>query len=106
MFLRLSYVGSISRINSSPSPSPPGSSINGRLRAVDHPGRAIGPGPRAVVWFQCCTMDCPDCFNPATHNALADCEADIESFGAKILSLGSGIEGLSLSGSQLVHRHA
>lgn len=26
-----------------------------------------GPGLRAVVWFQGCSLQCPNCFNPATH---------------------------------------
>jgi anaerobic ribonucleoside-triphosphate reductase activating protein len=29
--------------------------------------RANGPGLRAVVWFQGCSLRCPDCFNPVTH---------------------------------------
>jgi anaerobic ribonucleoside-triphosphate reductase activating protein len=29
--------------------------------------RANGPGLRAVVWFQGCSLQCPNCFNPSTH---------------------------------------
>ena len=28
---------------------------------------ANGPGARAVIWVQGCTLGCPGCFNPATH---------------------------------------
>ncbi|MEW6279296.1 MAG: 4Fe-4S single cluster domain-containing protein [Candidatus Eremiobacterota bacterium] len=29
--------------------------------------RANGPGLRAVLWFQGCSLGCPGCFNPETH---------------------------------------
>jgi len=30
-----------------------------------------GPGKRAVVWVQGCTLGCPGCFNPQTHSVAA-----------------------------------
>ena len=30
-----------------------------------------GPGKRAVVWVQGCSLGCPGCFNPQTHPAAA-----------------------------------
>ncbi|MGD0006352.1 MAG: 4Fe-4S cluster-binding domain-containing protein, partial [Anaerolineaceae bacterium] len=30
-----------------------------------------GPGKRSVVWVQGCTLNCPGCFNPQTHPAIA-----------------------------------
>jgi pyruvate-formate lyase-activating enzyme len=30
-----------------------------------------GPGLRAVLWVQGCSLGCPRCFNPATHSARA-----------------------------------
>ena len=38
-----------------------------RLHAFEPASRANGPGPRAAVWFQGCTLGCPGCFNPDTH---------------------------------------
>jgi anaerobic ribonucleoside-triphosphate reductase activating protein len=29
--------------------------------------RANGPGQRAVIWLQGCSLGCPGCWNPATH---------------------------------------
>jgi anaerobic ribonucleoside-triphosphate reductase activating protein len=29
--------------------------------------RANGPGRRAVLWFQGCTLNCPECWNQASH---------------------------------------
>jgi anaerobic ribonucleoside-triphosphate reductase activating protein len=37
------------------------------LHALIPASRANGPGLRAVVFFQGCTLGCPKCFNPATH---------------------------------------
>ena len=37
------------------------------IHATMTASRANGPGLRAVVWFQGCSLQCPSCFNPATH---------------------------------------
>ena len=37
------------------------------LHAMMAASRANGPGLRAVVWFQGCTLDCENCFNLSTH---------------------------------------
>ncbi|MBL0158851.1 MAG: radical SAM protein [Bryobacterales bacterium] len=37
------------------------------LHAFVPTSRANGPGPRAVVYFQGCTLNCSACWNPETH---------------------------------------
>ena len=37
------------------------------LHAMMATSRANGPGLRAVVWFQGCTLRCQNCFNESTH---------------------------------------
>jgi len=37
------------------------------LHALIPASRANGPGLRAVVFFQGCTLRCPGCWNPETH---------------------------------------
>src|SRR5437899_9265361 len=37
------------------------------LHAIIPASRANGPGLRAVLFFQGCTLGCEKCFNPATH---------------------------------------
>ena len=37
------------------------------LHAMMAASRANGPGLRAVVWFQGCTLKCRNCFNESTH---------------------------------------
>ncbi|MCX6623226.1 MAG: 4Fe-4S single cluster domain-containing protein [Acidobacteria bacterium] len=61
--------------------------------------RANGPGVRAVVWFQGCTLGCPGCFNPGTHDAGLGYEGDVESLAGLILAA-PGIEGVSISGGE------
>jgi anaerobic ribonucleoside-triphosphate reductase activating protein len=38
-----------------------------RLHGFVARSRANGPGIRAVVWTQGCTLGCPGCFNPGSH---------------------------------------
>lgn len=70
------------------------------LHAFEPASRANGPGLRAVVWFQGCTLRCPGCFNPATHDPNGGCQSDTEQLADEIIALGTGIEGLSISGGE------
>ena len=71
-----------------------------RIHAFEPGSRANGPGLRAVVWFQGCTLGCPGCFNPDTHDPAAGYDWDTETLAAKIVSLGTTIEGISVSGGE------
>jgi len=71
-----------------------------RVHAFEPVSRANGPGLRAVVWLQGCTLACPGCFNPATHAPDGGYESDTETLAAEILSLASKIEGVSISGGE------
>jgi anaerobic ribonucleoside-triphosphate reductase activating protein len=71
-----------------------------RLHAFEPTSRANGPGLRAVVWFQGCTLGCPGCFNPGTHDLQGGCDFDTETLVAKILALDTRIEGISISGGE------
>jgi len=59
-----------------------------------------GPGNRAVVWTQGCTLACPGCFNTATHSQKAGRLVPIRRLVEKILRLGDEIEGLTVSGGE------
>ena len=37
------------------------------IHAISHDTKVNGPGRRAMVHFQGCTLGCPACFNPDTH---------------------------------------
>ncbi|WP_428264981.1 4Fe-4S single cluster domain-containing protein [Haliangium sp.] len=71
------------------------------VHAIERRSRANGPGARYVVWFQGCSLGCPGCFNPGTHDpggggdsrTVADVVADI-------VAQGDAIEGVTLSGGE------
>lgn len=49
--------------------------------------------------MQGCTLGCPGCFNPTTHDAAGGRETTVEDLVAALSATG-GIEGLSLSGGE------
>lgn len=62
--------------------------------------RANGPGLRAVLWVQGCTLNCPGCFNPQTHSAKGGALVEVDDLFRDILALGDSIEGITLSGGE------
>ena len=42
--------------------------MNIRIHKILTGSYANGPGKRNAVWFQGCTLHCPGCFNPLTHD--------------------------------------
>ncbi len=74
--------------------------MNIRLHAFEPFSRANGPGLRAVVWFQGCTLGCTGCFNPTTHDPMGGYAYDTAQLAGDILALGNRIEGISISGGE------
>lgn len=75
-----------------------------RLHAVVPRSRANGPGERAVVWVQGCTLACPGCFNPETHRRGGE-EVATDTLVAELAALGDAalgdpIEGVTISGGE------
>jgi anaerobic ribonucleoside-triphosphate reductase activating protein len=68
-----------------------------RVHAIEPRSRANGPGARFVVWLQGCTLGCPGCFNPTTHDPLGGDERDVAELAAQIPD---DVEGLTLSGGE------
>jgi anaerobic ribonucleoside-triphosphate reductase activating protein len=62
--------------------------------------RANGPGLRAVVWVQGCTLACPGCFNPETHAVAGGQIWPVTDLFQCITDQGNQIEGLTLSGGE------
>jgi anaerobic ribonucleoside-triphosphate reductase activating protein len=78
-----------------------------RIHAFEPKSRANGPGARFVVWFQGCTLGCPGCFNPGTHDPAAGRAIAIdELIGELGRAAAAGIEGLSLSGGEPLQQPA
>jgi anaerobic ribonucleoside-triphosphate reductase activating protein len=62
--------------------------------------RVNGPGLRAVVWVQGCTLGCSGCFNPATHAASGEAQAP-EVVAARVVAAWTPDHmGLTLSGGE------
>jgi anaerobic ribonucleoside-triphosphate reductase activating protein len=70
-----------------------------RLHAFEPASRANGPGPRAVLWTQGCTLGCPGCFNPETHAFTGGEQVDADELAERVAGLG-GIEGVTVSGGE------
>jgi anaerobic ribonucleoside-triphosphate reductase activating protein len=62
--------------------------------------RANGPGARAVIWVQGCTLGCPGCFNPQTHRRDGGELVPVDDLFERIAALGNTIEGISVSGGE------
>jgi anaerobic ribonucleoside-triphosphate reductase activating protein len=52
-----------------------------------------------VVWLQGCTLGCPGCFNPGTHDRHGGYESGVESLAEQIAAA-PDIEGVSISGGE------
>ena len=55
-----------------------------RVHAIEPRSRANGPGARFVVWMQGCTLGCPGCFNPTTHDAAGGREVEVAEVAAQL----------------------
>jgi anaerobic ribonucleoside-triphosphate reductase activating protein len=76
-----------------------------RVHGVEPRSRANGPGARFVVWLQGCSLGCPGCFNPGTHDAAGGREVPVAELAAQLAAT-PGIEGLSLSGGEPLQQPA
>jgi anaerobic ribonucleoside-triphosphate reductase activating protein len=59
-----------------------------------------GPGKRAVIWVQGCTLGCPGCFNPLTHPTSGGKHWRVDRLVKLVLDQMNEIEGLTISGGE------
>jgi len=78
-----------------------------RVHAVAPRSRANGPGARLTIWVQGCTLACPGCFNPASHDPAGSANGGADSEDREVADLVEaalaerpGIEGVTLSGGE------
>jgi anaerobic ribonucleoside-triphosphate reductase activating protein len=62
--------------------------------------RANGPGLRAVIWVQGCSLGCPGCFNPQTHPRHGGEAVRVDDLLDELKTLEGQIEGLTISGGE------
>ena len=61
--------------------------------------RVNGPGSRTVLWVQGCSLGCPGCFNPRTHE-VHDTSATVASLLLELIAADPNAEGLTISGGE------
>ncbi len=71
-----------------------------RIHQRENASRANGPGQRAVIWTQGCTLACPGCFNPETHPNQTGQEVDVSELAEWVLAQSGALEGLTISGGE------
>ncbi|MBI2875876.1 MAG: radical SAM protein [Candidatus Tectomicrobia bacterium] len=70
------------------------------LHAIWPRSRANGPGIRTALWFQGCTLECPGCFNPATHSSEPRWMVDVDELAEQIVVDERALEGITISGGE------
>jgi len=71
-----------------------------RVHAFEYQSFANGPGIRAVIWVQGCTLRCPGCFNPLMQPLEGGKLVEIDDLFRNITDLGDSIQGITLSGGE------
>jgi len=71
-----------------------------RLHAFLPFSRANGPGVRAVIWVQGCSLGCPGCFNPETHPFTGGELVSVGDLFERIAALKKAVEGITISGGE------
>lgn len=61
---------------------------------------ANGPGARAVLWVQGCTLACPGCFNAPTHPQASGQIISVDALFECTFALKDTIEGITISGGE------
>ncbi len=80
-----------------------------RVHATLARSRANGPGTRFVVWVQGCSLGCPGCFNPTTHQAEgAGVSTEVDALIAQLMAAAASgaIDGLTISGGEPLEQPA
>lgn len=73
--------------------------LNLRIHSIVDSSRANGPGNRAVVWVQGCTLGCDGCFNAPTHPQSAGYTISVDGLAHHLLEL-QHIDGVTISGGE------
>lgn len=71
-----------------------------RMNAFVPCSYANGPGARAVIWLQGCSLNCPGCYNPQTHAFEGGELVSIDELHNRISTVAGGLEGVTISGGE------
>ncbi|MEW5872051.1 MAG: 4Fe-4S single cluster domain-containing protein [Chloroflexota bacterium] len=75
-------------------------SVHLRVHHFQPESRANGPGCRAVLWVQGCTLGCLGCFNPGTHDPRGGDLWAVDDLVVRLAALQTHIQGLTVSGGE------
>jgi anaerobic ribonucleoside-triphosphate reductase activating protein len=70
-----------------------------RIHAVLPRSLANGPGARFVIWTQGCTLGCPGCFNPETHQQDGE-RRTAEELARAVIEHSRGVEDVTITGGE------
>lgn len=73
-----------------------------RMHARQERSLVNGPGSRAVIWLQGCSLNCLGCWNPLSHSIEAGIAVEVASVVEWVVDLHSDrlIDGLTISGGE------
>jgi anaerobic ribonucleoside-triphosphate reductase activating protein len=76
--------------------------MNLRVHSLMETSRVNGPGRRAVVWLQGCSLRCPGCWNPETHGRAGGVEMNVIALVEWVRSLLANevVTGVTISGGE------
>jgi anaerobic ribonucleoside-triphosphate reductase activating protein len=77
-----------------------------RVHYLLEASRGNGPGLRAVLWLQGCTLGCPECFNPQTHARAGGELVPVGELADRLETLPASVEGLTVSGGEPLQQAA
>lgn len=71
-----------------------------QVHHLEPSSKVNGPGQRAVIWLQGCTLACPGCFNPLTHAPTGGASYAVDAVFQWVQSLPPETTGLTFSGGE------
>lgn len=71
-----------------------------RIHHFEPISRVNGPGARAVVWVQGCSLACPGCYNPDTHSLNTGKVIPVSDLLNQIRVIQFDIQGITISGGE------
>lgn len=71
-----------------------------RLHGFLASSRTNGPGRRAVVWVQGCTLGCAGCFNPQSHAPTGGTVTSVADLVERIVARAQRLDGVTISGGE------
>jgi len=80
--------------------------VNLRVHQFLPLSRANGPGVRAVLWLQGCSLACPGCFNPETHRVDHGDVVTVDELLKRVTALREVVEGITISGGEPLQQFA